>query len=124
MAIAQAVQRPFIRAARVQPGLDLLEYQSQYHAAQALLLDAFVDGYGGAGKVFDWSLIPKNLAPQVVLSGGLTAQNVADAILRIRPHAVDISSGVEAETGNKRHKDPEKISQFVQAVRAADQQLV
>jgi phosphoribosylanthranilate isomerase len=124
LAAAQAVGRPFIRAARVaahsQAGMDLLEYQTQYRAAQALLLDAFVDGYGGAGKVFDWSLIPKNLAPQVVLSGGLTAQNVTEAIVRVRPFAVDVSSGVEQAKGLK---DPEKILQFVQAVRAADAQI-
>ena len=124
LAAAQAVGRPFIRAARVaahsQAGMDLLEYQAQYRAAQALLLDAFVDGYGGAGKVFDWSLIPKNLAPQVVLSGGLTAQNVTEAIVRVRPFAVDVSSGVEQAKGLK---NPEKILQFVQAVRAADAQI-
>lgn len=120
VAAAQAAGRPFIRAARVQPSMDLLEYQAQYRAAQALLLDAFVDGYGGAGKVFDWSLIPKNLAPQVVLSGGLTAQNVTEAIVRVRPFAVDVSSGVEQAKGLK---NPEKILQFVQAVRAADAQI-
>ena len=124
VAAAQAAGRPFIRAARVaahsQAGMDLLEYQAQYRAAQALLLDAFVNGYGGAGKVFDWSLIPKNLAPQVVLSGGLTAQNVTEAIVRVRPFAVDVSSGVEQAKGLK---NPEKILQFVQAVRAADAQI-
>ena len=124
VAAAQATGRPFIRAARVaahsQAGMDLLEYQAQYRAAQALLLDAFVNGYGGAGKVFDWSLIPKNLAPQVVLSGGLTAQNVTEAIVRVRPFAVDVSSGVEQAKGLK---NPEKILQFVQAVRAADAQI-
>ncbi|RCS59822.1 phosphoribosylanthranilate isomerase [Parvibium lacunae] len=118
MAIAQAVQRPFIRAARVQPELDLLEYQAQYTAAQALLLDAHVTGYGGGGKVFDWSLIPEKLAPQAVLSGGLNVQNVATAIKQVRPYAVDVSSGVESAKGIKDHQ---LIQQFVAAVRQAEQ---
>jgi phosphoribosylanthranilate isomerase len=76
-----------------------------------------VDAYGGAGKVFDWSLIPKELAPRVVLSGGLSVQNAADAVARVRPYAVDISSGVEQSKGIK---DARKIAAFIAAVRAAD----
>ncbi|GGC04594.1 N-(5'-phosphoribosyl)anthranilate isomerase [Oxalicibacterium flavum] len=123
-AIAQAVNRPFMRALRVKAEMsaaDLLEYEAQYRAASplfsSLLLDAFVDGYGGGGKVFDWSLIPESIAPRVVLSGGLNAQNAAEAVRRIRPHAVDVSSGVEAAKGIK---DAEKIRAFIGAVRAAD----
>ncbi|TAK90898.1 MAG: phosphoribosylanthranilate isomerase [Burkholderiaceae bacterium] len=116
--IAQHVQRPFLRAARVTPKLDLLEFARHYAAASNLLLDAFVDGYGGGGKVFDWSLIPAPLAPRVVLSGGLNAQNVAEAITRVHPHAVDVSSGVESSKGIKDHA---LIQQFVQAVRDADE---
>jgi len=123
-AIAEAVNRPFLRALRIEPqaaAADLLEYESDYRAASplfaGLLLDAFVDGYGGGGKVFDWSVIPANLAPRVVLSGGLSAQNVADAVTRVRPHAVDVSSGVESGKGIK---DVAKIRAFIDAVRTAD----
>ncbi len=116
-AIARQVQRPFLRAARVTPELDLLKFEQQYAAATNLLLDAFVDGYGGGGKVFDWSLIPAELAARVVFSGGLWAQNVADAITRVRPYAIDVSSGVESSKGIKDHA---LIRQFIQAVRDAD----
>lgn len=125
--IAQAVNRPFMRAVRIRPdmqGTDLLEYEHTYRAASplfsGLLLDAFVEGYGGGGKVFDWSLIPKELAPRVVLSGGLSAQNVTDAVCQVRPHAVDVSSGVELSKGIK---DAAKIRAFVDAVRQADAEL-
>jgi phosphoribosylanthranilate isomerase len=123
-AAARAVNRPFVRAFRVQSGMgaaDLLKYDDEYRAAgglfAGLLLDAFVDGYGGGGKVFDWALIPKELAPRVVLSGGLSEQNVTEALLRVRPYAVDVSSGVELSKGIK---DAAKIRAFIGAVRAAD----
>ncbi|HEX2011902.1 MAG TPA: phosphoribosylanthranilate isomerase, partial [Roseateles sp.] len=73
--------RPFIRAARMTPGFDLLDFAQQFSRAQAILLDAHVEGYGGGGKVFDWSLIPRNVPSPVVLSGGLHAGNVAEGIL-------------------------------------------
>ena len=123
-AIAAAVKRPFLRVFRVKPdtsAADLLEYENQYRTASplysGLLLDTFVDAYGGAGKAFDWSLIPKELAPRVVLSGGLSVQNATDAVVSVRPYAVDISSGVEQSKGIK---DASKIAAFVRAVRAAD----
>ena len=123
-AIARAVNRPFIRALRVKPDMtsaDLLKYESDYRAASALcaglLLDTFVDSYGGSGKVFDWSVIPANIAPRVVLSGGLSVQNVTDAVMRVRPHAVDVSSGVELGKGLK---DVAKIRAFIDAVHVAD----
>jgi phosphoribosylanthranilate isomerase len=81
------------------------------------LLDTYVDAYGGAGKVFDWSLIPKDLAHRAVLSGGLSVQNATGAVAQVRPYAVDVSSGVEAAKGIK---DARLIAQFVAAVRAAD----
>lgn len=109
--------RPYIKAARVRPGLHLVEYASQFPDAQGLLLDAFVEGYGGAGKSFDWSLIPPVLPLPVILSGGLDAQNVVQAIERVRPWAVDVSSGVEASRGIK---DAAKIASFVAGVRDAD----
>lgn len=123
-ALAAIANRPFVRVFRVRPdtrGADLLEYENEYRAASplfsGLLLDTFVDAYGGAGKVFDWSLVPKDIAPRVVLSGGLSVQNATDAVVRVRPYAVDISSGVEQQKGIK---DAHKIAAFVQAVRVAD----
>ncbi len=125
--------RPFVRAARIPLGeagarFDLLKYVSDYSQAQAILLDAHVDGYGGGGQTFHWSLLPPNVNAHLVLSGGLNAANVTDGILQVRPRckslAVDVSSGVELSgPGNKGLKDPDKINQFVAAVRAADQQL-
>jgi len=122
--IAAAVQRPFMRVCRVRPDTlpaDLLECEQRYRAASpwfsSLLLDTYVDAYGGAGKVFDWSLIPKELAPRVVLSGGLSVQNATDAVASVRPFAVDISSGVEAAKGIK---DASKIAAFIAAVRSFD----
>lgn len=122
--ISAAVGRPFIRAARVADtttAADLLQWETDYRKASplftGLLLDTFVAQYGGSGKVFDWSLIPKELAPLVVLSGGLNVQNATDAVTLVRPFAVDISSGVEVAKGVK---DSHKIRAFVDAVRAAD----
>jgi len=131
-----AVQRRFIRAARIPLGLDaaqfdLVKYAQDYSQAQAILLDAHVEGYGGGGKTFNWSLLPTNVNAHLVLSGGLNAANVTDGILQVRPRcktlAVDVSSGVEATDaqGNVRKgiKDADKIHQFIQAVRAADAQF-
>ena len=122
--IAERVKRPFMRAFRVKPDTiapDLLEYEASYRANsslfQGLLLDTFVDSFGGSGKVFDWSLIPKELAPRVVLSGGLSVQNATDAVRQVRPFAVDISSGVELSKGIK---DPAKVHAFIDAVRVGD----
>jgi len=108
---------PYIKAARVKPGLDLVEYARSFPSAQGLLLDAHVAGYGGAGVTFDWSLIPRRLPLPVVLSGGLSPTNVAQAILQVSPWAVDVSSGVEAEKGIK---DARKIAEFVAGVRDGD----
>ena len=119
-AYCEAAKRPFIRAARMVDGLDLLDYAFQFKNAQAILLDAFVDGYGGGGKVFDWSLIPKNVHRPVVLSGGLHAGNVIEGVLQVRPCAVDVSSGVEASKGIK---DPLAIKRFCEAVREADARM-
>ncbi len=116
-AYCRQFDRPYLRAARVRPGLDLVEFARSFSDARGLLLDAFVEGYGGGGHVFDWTLIPPDLPGFLVLSGGLTAANVGDAIRRVRPIAVDVSSGVEAGKGIKDH---DKIAAFVAAVRAAD----
>lgn len=112
--------RPWIKAARVKPGFDLLEYASAFAEAPGvagLLLDADVEGYGGGGKTFDWTLIPRNLPLPVILSGGLHPGNVAEAVRAVRPWAVDVSSGVEAARGIK---DARKITEFIAGVRDAD----
>lgn len=109
---------PYMKALRVRAGVDLLQYATQYPDAKALLLDAFVEGQqGGTGTTFDWALIPAALPLPVVLSGGLTPDNVAEAIRCVRPCAVDVSSGVEAEKGIK---DARKIAAFISGVRNAD----
>ena len=115
-AFCRQFDRPYIKAARVRPDVDLVQYARSFSSAQAILLDAFVEGYGGGGKVFDWTLIPPDFAKPLILSGGLDAGNGVDAIARVRPAAVDVSSGVEAARGIK---DAEKIREFVSAVRSA-----
>jgi len=123
--------RPFVRAARIpldapengSDSFNLVKYAHDFNAAQAILLDAHVDGFGGGGKTFNWSLLPPNVNAHLVLSGGLTPANVTDGILQVRPRcktlAVDVSSGVEMSKGIK---SADKIKQFVAAVRAADEQ--
>ena len=126
-------ERSFLRAARIPLGdaavqFDLVEYAHRYSHAKAILLDAHVEGFGGGGKAFNWSLLPTNVASHLVLSGGLTPANVTDGIVQVRPRclslAVDVSSGVERTGADgkaiKGTKDAEKIQQFVAAVRAAD----
>ena len=112
--------RPYLRAARMAEGFDLLNFATQFSDAQALLLDAHVDGFGGGGKVFDWSIIPRGVPLPVVLSGGLHAGNVILGIQLVRPWAVDVSSGVESAKGIK---DAEAIRRFCDAVREADARI-
>jgi phosphoribosylanthranilate isomerase len=102
------------------PGVDLLDCLASFQDAQALLLDAHVDGYGGGGKVFDWSLVPRVAGCRLVLSGGLNPANVIDGVLRVRPWAVDVSSGVEVAKGVK---DAGLMRRFCDAVREADVRL-
>ena len=109
--------RPYLRAARMAAGFDLLDFATRFSDAQAILLDAHVDGYGGGGKVFDWSVIPHGVPLPLVLSGGLHAKNVIQGILQVRPWAVDVSSGVESAKGIK---DAQAIRRFCAAVREAD----
>lgn len=113
----ERVQRPYLRAAAMRPGFDLVDFSFRFPSAQAILLDAPVEGYGGGGKVFDWSLIPPSVSSRLVLSGGLNAANVADGIAKVRPWAVDVSSGVEVSKGIK---SADLIHEFCRAVRLAD----
>lgn len=109
--------RPYLKVARMRPGFDLLEFARAYPSAQGLLLDACVEGFGGAGQTFDWSLVPRDLPLPVVLAGGLTPDNVGSAIRQLRPWGVDVSSGVEVAKGIK---DAAKIAAFMAAVKNAD----
>lgn len=109
--------RPWIKAVRVNRDTDLVKCAADFEAARGLLLDAFVPGVpGGTGERFDWGLIPPALPRPVVLSGGLTPDNVAEAIQRVRPWAVDVSSGVEAAKGIK---DARKMAQFIARAKAS-----
>jgi len=119
-------QRAYMRAARIPmagtaPVFDLVEFAHTHRRAHAILLDAYVDGYGGGGKAFNWSLLPTSVDAHLVLSGGLTPANVIDGIKAVRGRgrslAVDVSSGVESAKGIK---DPARMRDFVAAVRAAD----
>ena len=109
---------PYIRAARMREGFDLLEFTTRFASAKAILLDAFVEGYGGGGQAFDWTMIPQNLPVPLILSGGLHADNVAAGIQAVQPWAVDVSSGVEESKGIK---DAKKIARFVRAVMQSEQ---
>lgn len=113
--------RPYLKAVRVRPGLDLLQYAARFAEARGLLLDAYVEGEaGGTGHRFDWDLIPQDLPKPVVLAGGLAPGNVAQAVQAVRPWAVDVSSGVEAAKGIK---DAARIAAFVNEVKRVDVQL-
>jgi len=111
-------ERPYIKAARIRPGMNLLEYLSPYASARAWMLDAYHDDlWGGTGGSFDWSLVPSRPARPIILSGGLTAENVGTAIERVRPYAVDVSTGVESSKGVK---DAARVAAFVAGVENAD----
>lgn len=111
---------PYIKAIRVRADTDLLAERTRYPGARALLLDTYRPGVpGGTGESFDWSLIPPALAGEVVLAGGLDADNIEPAIRQVRPYAVDVSGGVEAAKGIK---DPAKVRAFMRGVRRADEQ--
>lgn len=112
---------PYMKAARVKPETDLLQYATQFSGAQGLLLDAWSpDAHGGTGHHFDWNLIPPNLPKPVILAGGLEPGNVAEAVRRVRPWAVDVSSGVEVTKGIK---DAAKVAAFISEVSNVDLQL-
>ena len=114
----ESFDMPYIKAVKVRAGVDLLQYARHYPTAKALLLDAFVAGsHGGTGFTFDWALVPQQFPLPLILAGGLHQENVADAIRRVRPWAVDVSSGVEATKGIK---DAAKIGAFIRGARNAD----
>jgi phosphoribosylanthranilate isomerase len=108
---------PYVKACRIKPGVDALKYLRPFSRAAAWLFDSHVPEYGGVGESFDWSLVPAAPERHVILSGGLSAGNVAAAIQRVRPWGVDVSSGVESAKGIK---DAAKIAAFIAEVRNAD----
>lgn len=110
----QQYEMPYMKAIRVTAETNLLQYAEDFKQAQALLLDAFIEGVpGGTGQVFDWNIIPKSLPIPVVLAGGLTPENVGSAIQQVNPYAVDVSGGVEIKKGIK---DAAKIAAFMRGV--------
>ncbi|KFE55730.1 phosphoribosylanthranilate isomerase [Pseudomonas syringae] len=113
----EGYHRPFIKALRVQAGDDIAASCRLYSKASGILLDTFVSGVpGGTGETFDWALIPDGLEKPIILAGGLTSANVAQAIAQVRPYAVDVSGGVEKSKGIKDH---DKIRAFMSAVHGA-----
>lgn len=109
--------RPYIKALRVRAGMDLHGQCEAFGSAAGVLLDTFVAGVpGGTGETFDWALVPQDLPKPVILAGGLSPANVAAAVAQVRPYAVDVSGGVEARKGIK---DPQRVAEFIQAVRQA-----
>ena len=105
---------PYIKAVRMQNGIDINNIANQYSDAIALLLDAYVEGIqGGTGETFDWSRIPNDIEKPIILAGGLTPTNVSNAIQQVSPYAVDVSGGVESEKGIK---DATKIAEFMREV--------
>jgi phosphoribosylanthranilate isomerase len=117
-AFCESFGLPYVRAVRMEEGTDLLEWAGRFSTARALLLDTHIPGEaGGTGKTFDWAMIPRDLPIPVILSGGLTAENVGRAVQEVQPWAVDVSSGVEASRGSK---DPRKIVEFIRSVRSED----
>jgi phosphoribosylanthranilate isomerase len=112
----EGYNRPYLKALRVRPEDDIAALCEQYSGATALLLDAYVEGVpGGTGVAFDWSLVPGRLSKPIILAGGLTPENVSEAIEQVRPYGVDVSGGVELSKGIK---DARRVEGFVKAVRS------
>jgi len=114
-----AFHRPWIKAVRMRPESDLVGLKELYRDASGLLLDRYDAGLaGGTGRRFDWDLVPGWLAPRIILAGGLSPENVEEAVRRLRPYAVDVSGGVEVAKGVK---DRTKMAAFLQGVRDGDE---
>jgi len=111
-------QRPYIKAVRMSDDVDLDKQLSDFSQARALLLDTYKAGVpGGTGEQFNWDRVPAHLADKIVLAGGLTPENVKDAVAQVHPYAVDVSGGVESAPGKK---DTEKMARFIEAVRSQE----
>jgi phosphoribosylanthranilate isomerase len=119
--VGKRCSRPVWRAIRMRSQDDLIHSARSFDTAECLLLDSFSEGFGGSGKTFDWSWIPSDFPARLILSGGLDASRVAQAIQVVRPFAVDVSSGIQGET--PRHKDRRLMESFVAQVLQADASL-
>ena len=115
--LCEAFGVPYVKACRIKPGVDALKYLRPFSRAAAWLLDSHVPEYGGVGESFDWSLVPASAERPIILSGGLSAANVREAVRKVRPWGVDVSSGVESAKGIK---DAGRIAAFIAEVRNAD----
>jgi len=105
---------PYLKVIRVKTDTNLIQYAQAYGTAKALLLDTYSEhAVGGTGQVFDWSLIPNNLSVPIILAGGLTPENVNEAVKQVKPYAVDVSGGVETSKGIK---NSVKIAAFMAAI--------
>ncbi|UTW13266.1 phosphoribosylanthranilate isomerase [Marinobacterium rhizophilum] len=117
-AFCRGFSRPYIKALRMKPGLDIAAVMQAYPEARGILLDAYRAGVpGGTGEAFDWDRIPESLRPQIILAGGLYPETIRSAIEQVNPFAVDVSGGVEAAKGIKDHN---KLKQFIEEVARAD----
>lgn len=102
----------YIKALRMQPGVDVVAEVQRHVKAIGVLLDAWASGQaGGTGHTFDWSRVPRDLDTPIVLAGGLGPENVREAVCSVEPYAVDVSSGVESSPGIK---NPERVAEFIQ----------
>lgn len=111
-----AYGKPYIKAIKIKEGIDIAAQVNKYTTARGILLDTYDPKLpGGTGRVFDWSVIPKGLSKPIILAGGLTPENVWQAITKVRPFAVDVSGGVEADKGIK---DIEKLAAFMRGVQS------
>lgn len=116
-AFCASFKRPYLKALRMKPDVDVAAVAGGYQSAQGLLLDAYKPGTpGGTGETFAWDRVPKQLPKPVVLAGGLTAENVAQAVQAVQPWAVDVSGGVEASPGVKA---PQLVEAFIQNAKYA-----
>lgn len=112
---------PYIKAIRMKPELDIAKEIDRFATARSILLDTYRQGVpGGTGESFDWNLIPKQQLSRIVLAGGLSPDNISDAVTQLRPYAVDVSGGVEVSAGIK---DKVKVLEFIKGVQRADAAL-
>lgn len=111
-------QRPYIKAVRMSDDVDLDKQLNDFSQARGLLLDTYKAGVpGGTGEQFNWDRVPAHVADKIILAGGLTPENVKDAVVQVHPYAVDVSGGVESAPGKK---DTEKMARFIEAVRSQE----
>jgi phosphoribosylanthranilate isomerase len=118
VAYCEQFDRPYIKAIRMTDNIDVDSMANEYASARALLLDTYVtDVPGGTGQAFNWERVPENCSQPIILAGGLTPDNIQDAIKVAKPYAVDVSGGVELSKGIK---DAGKVAKFINEVGCFD----